>query len=225
MAMRKMCLAILAIVAIPALVSVVYSASQYIGQVIQQVSQSGTWNVGLSTGTNTVGKVDQGAGGASAWKVDGSAVTQPISAVSLPLPTGAATETTLSGVKTGTDRIPAQGQASMSASLPVVVASNQTAIPISIQTSSAPVHVRVTATTTSSQLLAANANRKGLECESACTNPSGRVFIRFGASAATANDKPIEACSSWEPPAAVIPTSAIQVLSDSGSAVITCVEY
>lgn len=70
------------------------------------VTQSGTWNVGLSTGANTVGKVDQGAGGASAWKVDGSAVTQPvsgtitanagsgtfaISAASLPLPSGAST--------------------------------------------------------------------------------------------------------------------------------------
>jgi hypothetical protein len=33
--------------------------------------------------------------------------TQPISASSLPLPTGAATETTLSGIKTGTDKIPA----------------------------------------------------------------------------------------------------------------------
>lgn len=53
--------------------------------------QSGTWNVGLSTGSNTIGKVDQGTGGASAWKVDGSAVTQPVSAASLPLPAGAAT--------------------------------------------------------------------------------------------------------------------------------------
>lgn len=42
-------------------------------------SQGGTWNVGLSTGANTVGKVDQGTGGASAWKVDGSAVIQPVS--------------------------------------------------------------------------------------------------------------------------------------------------
>lgn len=33
----------------------------------------------LPAGTNTLGKVDQGAGGASAWKVDGSAVTQPVS--------------------------------------------------------------------------------------------------------------------------------------------------
>lgn len=40
-----------------------------------------------------IGKVDQGLGGTSAWKVDGSAVTQPISAVSLPLPTLAATST------------------------------------------------------------------------------------------------------------------------------------
>lgn len=78
-------------------------------------TQSGTWTVGLSAGANTIGKVDQGVGGASAWKVDGSAVTQPISgtitanagtgtfltdgsahtqpisAASLPLPTGAST--------------------------------------------------------------------------------------------------------------------------------------
>lgn len=33
----------------------------------------------LPSGTNTIGKVDQGVGGASAWKVDGSAVTQPVS--------------------------------------------------------------------------------------------------------------------------------------------------
>jgi hypothetical protein len=33
----------------------------------------------LATGSNTIGKIDQGVGGASAWKVDGSAVTQPVS--------------------------------------------------------------------------------------------------------------------------------------------------
>jgi hypothetical protein len=38
-----------------------------------------TVGAALPTGANTVGKVDQGAGGASAWKVDGSAVTQPVS--------------------------------------------------------------------------------------------------------------------------------------------------
>jgi hypothetical protein len=42
------------------------------------VSQSGTWNVGLSAGSNTVGKVDQGVGGVSAWKVDGTGGSFPV---------------------------------------------------------------------------------------------------------------------------------------------------
>lgn len=33
----------------------------------------------LPAGANTIGKIDQGTGGASAWKTDGSAVTQPVS--------------------------------------------------------------------------------------------------------------------------------------------------
>lgn len=45
----------------------------------------------IPTGSNTIGKVDQGTGGSSAWKTDGSSFTQPISATALPLPTGAAT--------------------------------------------------------------------------------------------------------------------------------------
>ena len=60
--------------------------------------------------------------------VDGSGVTQPISAASLPLPTGAATETTLASINT---KIPALGQTVMASSQPVVIASNQTAVPIS----------------------------------------------------------------------------------------------
>lgn len=52
----------------------------------------------LATGSNTIGAVNQGNGGSSAWKVDGSAVTQPVSAASLPLPTGAATQTTLAAI-------------------------------------------------------------------------------------------------------------------------------
>lgn len=61
----------------------------------------------LPAGTNEIGKVAQGSAGATAWKTDGSGVTQPVSATALPLPAGAATETTLGGVKTGTDKIPA----------------------------------------------------------------------------------------------------------------------
>lgn len=45
-----------------------------------QAAQSGTWTVQPGNTANT-----------TAWKVDGSAVTQPVSAASLPLPTGAST--------------------------------------------------------------------------------------------------------------------------------------
>lgn len=48
-------------------------------------NQGGTWTVQPGNTPNT-----------TAWKIDGSAVTQPISASSLPLPTGAATDAQLS---------------------------------------------------------------------------------------------------------------------------------
>jgi len=54
--------------------------------------------------------------------------TQPISAASLPLPTGAATEATLSSIDT---KIPAQGAALIAASVPVNIASDQT-VPVSV---------------------------------------------------------------------------------------------
>lgn len=67
-------------------------------------------------------------------RVDGSGVTQPISAVALPLPTGASTSalqttgnTSLSSIDTKT---PALGQHAMSASQPVAIASDQSAIPV-----------------------------------------------------------------------------------------------
>lgn len=62
------------------------------------VDGSGNIQVGITAGSATVGKVDQGVGGVSAWKVDGSAVTQPISATSLPLPAGASTDSNLTAI-------------------------------------------------------------------------------------------------------------------------------
>lgn len=59
----------------------------------------------LPAGTNLIGKATISQGGndatvtaSNALKVDGSAVTQPISAASLPLPTGASTEATLAAI-------------------------------------------------------------------------------------------------------------------------------
>lgn len=54
--------------------------------------------------------------------------TQPVSAASLPLPTGAATESTVAAINTKT---PSLGQAAMAASVPVVIANNQSAVPVS----------------------------------------------------------------------------------------------
>jgi hypothetical protein len=94
---------------------------------------------------------------AVAVPVDGSGVTQPVSAVALPLPAGAATEATLATLTTPADtqpisavalplpagaateatlgtingKVPALGQAAMAASVPVVIANNQSAVPVS----------------------------------------------------------------------------------------------
>lgn len=65
---------------------------------------------------------------AGVLSVDGSAVTQPISAASLPLPSGAATDSTLS---TMSGKLPATlGQKTMANGLAVSIASDQSAIPV-----------------------------------------------------------------------------------------------
>lgn len=73
---------------------------------------------------------------ANALKVDGSAVTQPISVSALPLPAGAATAanqvTEIASLASIDAGIPAGlGQTTMAASMPVVIASDQSTVPIS----------------------------------------------------------------------------------------------
>ena len=78
-------------------------------------TQSGTWTVQPGNTANT-----------TAWLVTGTGGTFPITAASLPLPTGAALETggNLATISTNTGRIPTQGQSTMSASTPVAPASD-----------------------------------------------------------------------------------------------------
>jgi hypothetical protein len=90
----------------------------------------------LGSITNTVViKADTAVNQTNALKVDGSATTQPISASSLPLPTGASTsalQTTGNSSLSSIDaKTPALGQSTMSGSTPVVIASNQSSIPVS----------------------------------------------------------------------------------------------
>ncbi len=99
----------------------------------------------VSTITNTVTvKADTLVNQTNAFKVDGSAVTQPVSAVSLPLPTGAATESTLSSLSA---KFSALGQATMAASVPVVLASNHSDI-VTKKSASSYAHLNSTGTTT-----------------------------------------------------------------------------
>ena len=99
----------------------------------------------VSTITNTVTvKADTLVNQTNAFKVDGSAVTQPVSVVSLPLPTGAATESTLSSLST---KFSALGQATMAASVPVVLASNHSDI-VTKKSASSYAHLNSTGTTT-----------------------------------------------------------------------------
>lgn len=80
----------------------------------------------------------QGITSMTPLKVDNSANTQPISASSLPLPTGAATSanqttgnSSLSTIATNTGNIPSKGQATMANSTPVAIASDQSAVAVS----------------------------------------------------------------------------------------------
>jgi len=89
---------------------------------------------------------------AGALRVDGSAITQPISVASLPLPTGAATAAnqaseiaSLASIDLG---IPAAlGQTTMAASMPVTIASNQSAIPVTLTSTTITGTVAVTQST------------------------------------------------------------------------------
>jgi len=93
-------------------------------------------NVVASVAANTVdiisgdGSFDKATvTAAKALKVDGSAVTQPVSAASLPLPTGAATSanqaTEISSLSSIDTKTPALGQALAAASTPVVLTAAQ----------------------------------------------------------------------------------------------------
>jgi hypothetical protein len=95
----------------------------------------------LTAPTTTVSGTVAVSSVAGTVSVDGSGVTQPISAASLPLPAGSSTSAnqatgnaslaTIAGDTTSLDaKLPSQGQALMAASVPVVIASNQSTLSV-----------------------------------------------------------------------------------------------
>lgn len=91
-----------------------------------------------TTGNTSLSSIDTKTPALVSGKVpvDGSGVTQPVSAVSLPLPTGAATaarqDTGNASLASIDGKTLSAGQTTMSASSPVVIASDQTAIPVTL---------------------------------------------------------------------------------------------
>lgn len=123
----------------------------------------------LPAGSNTIGKVDQGTGGASAWKVDGSAVTQPVS--------GPLTDTQLRA-----SAVPVSGPLTDTQlrATPVPVSGTVTATPASaVGTLANGVETAIAATAV--QVLAANASRKA-----AIVQNTGLGLIRVGIAAVAA---------------------------------------
>lgn len=102
------------------------------------VSQSGLWSVEIAGSVIVNGTV-------------GISGTVPISALALPLPLGAATETTLAAINTKT---PVLGQALMAVSSPVVIASDQSPFSVSIGTSAGKTLVGKTGLLVSTSVLA-----------------------------------------------------------------------
>lgn len=119
--------------------------------------------------------------------------TQPVSAATLPLPAGAATEATLAtrlADATFTTRINTLGQKAMAASTPVVLASDQSAIPV---TQSGAWTVAATqsgvwaVTQSGAWTVTANVGTTGgLALDATLTGGTAKAIVRGGAKGATA---------------------------------------
>lgn len=105
--------------------------------------------------------------------------TQPVSASSLPLPTGAATETTLSALN---GKFGSLGQKAMTGSAPVVLASDQSAVPTTPPLPNTGTRTSVTAAASDTSLLASNTSRRGA---TVYNDGSTTLYLALGTAAAS----------------------------------------
>lgn len=189
-------------------------------------STGGSLNVNITGGGGgVVGIVNQGTAGAFPWLVTGAVTqsgvwnitsitnpvavtgafypaTQPISALSLPLPLGASTEASLLNILTDLAallttaafqaRINTLGQKAMAASTPVVIASDQSAIPVTVSSTPLVTFVQTQppfTDNTSADIWAANPARKSGSY--VVNNTSSTFWISVGAVAALSTGAPI----------------------------------
>lgn len=112
--------------------------------------------------------------------VDGSGVTQPISAASLPLPSGAATEATLASID---GKLPATlGQKTSTASLAVVISSDQSALPVTETALTATYQEDLTVTSAAAETFTAPAGAKWCKIQADDAN-TGNMRVKIGGTA------------------------------------------
>jgi hypothetical protein len=152
------------------------------------------------------------------------------------LPTGAATSalqllgnTSLSIIAAS---IPPLGQAAMAASLPVVIASDQSPIPVTgaiiatpaVSTSAALTNVAGSASSVT--LLAANANRKMAAIFNSSTTSSSTLYLAFAASASTSSySVQIPAGGYYELPAPIYTGEISGIWSTTATAIAHITEF
>lgn len=124
---------------------------------------------------------------AGALRVDGSGVTQPISAAALPLPSGAATSALQTSgnatLVTISGQLPTTlGQKTSANSLAVVISSDQSPIPVTSSLSSTAAITSVSNAITTGVVLASNTARRGFIVYN---DSLAIVFLAFAATAST----------------------------------------
>lgn len=143
------------------------------------------YNIGISIRIPGSGGSVAGGTATNPLRIDPTGTTtQPISAASLPLPTGAATEVTLAARladSTFTARVNTLGQKTAANSTPVVLASDQSAIPVT-QTAASATRTDVTSSASNVTLLALNTARKGATIYNDSTK---KLYVKFGTTATT----------------------------------------
>ncbi len=155
---------------------------------------------------------------AGAVRVDSSTTTQPISAASLPLPSGAATSanqttanSSLSTIANNTGNIPNAGQTTMVNSMPVVIASNQSTVPVSL--ASVPTHaVTQSGTWNINNISGTVSLPTGASTETTLSAMSGKLPATLGAKT-TANSMSVNIASDQ-----TVPVSATSLPLPSGAA-------
>lgn len=188
---------------------------------IDQTTPGTTNGVVINSGTAQVTQ------GTDPWIVDGSGFTQPISAASLPLPTGAATEATLLDVKTDiealSDQLPASlGQTTKSASLSVTLSSDEDPIPTKAPINSAGSYDEITNLTTTAQTFTAPANAVGFVIEALSDN-AANIRYKIGASATTTSGMRLEPGRSENYNSG--PAANISVIAEIGSNLVVSVQW